>query len=203
MSYTYLLVGALVAFGFVGYLRGWLREVASLAGLLVSWLIVSQLGGVALEFVNRLQLIALFILRDGYDAASPAAVIAEIRRFPLVEPRRPDVFLGVLFGALALVTYLAATRYVRGESSPSARALGVLVGLANGYVLTYLGLRFIAPAARLSLALPLGETDPANQLGAYLPTILVGGVILAIAIALASSKRVGAAGRASPNRAKS
>ena len=202
MSYTYLVVGALVACGLVGYQRGWLREVATLGGLLLAWVATLFLGDWAIALVNRLQLIVAFVVRNGFDATSPALVIQEIRRHPLVDPGHPDLFLGSFFGALVLLAYVLASRFVRAESTTSARALGVLVGLVNGYVLSYLALRFLAPAARVGLTLPESPSDSVHWLGTYLPTLLVGGVVLAIAIALLSTKRAGTGGRAAPNRAK-
>lgn len=202
MSYSYVVVGALVACGIVGYQRGWLREVATLGGLLIAWLATLFLGEPAITVVNRLQLIIAFIARDGFDTTAPASLILDIRRHPLVAPSHADIFLGAFFAALALLAYAAASRFVRPEATTAARALGVLVGLVNGYVLAYLALRFLAPAARVGLTLPVTPSDSVNSLGEYLPTLLVGGVVLAIAIALLSSKRAGTSRRPAPQRAK-
>jgi hypothetical protein len=204
MSYSYLVVGLLVLFGAVGFWRGWLREIGTLAGLLVSWMVLVTVGEALVNAANRVYLIVGFIVRNGFDAPHPEGLIQALRRAPVVDPRHPDLFLGVLFVALAAVVYLAANRYVGPAANWSAQALGLLVGMANGYLVTYLVFHYFAPSARIKLTVSMSPSSVADLLGHYLPTILVAGVLVAIGIALLSSRRLSGKGspRAVPGRTK-
>jgi hypothetical protein len=189
--YTYVVVLAIVAFAILGVLRGWLREIAALGGLLLAWLAVLAAGGALVAGMNHLWLMVSFTLAGGFDSTSPGTVLDSLRRAPLVDPRHPDVVLGVAFIGLAAVAFVAASRYAPPATAISARALGLLVGIANGYLLSYLCLRFLAPAARVGLSLPINPGPAVDALGHYLPTLLLLGVGVAIVIALLSSKRLG------------
>jgi hypothetical protein len=202
--YTYVVIVAVVLFAILGFQRGWLRETASLAGLLVAWLAVLTLGETFVAFANRLFLMTRFTLAGGYDSLSPGVILDSLRREPLIDPRHPDVILGILFLALAVGSFVVVSRIAPEASAASARALGLLVGVANGYLVSYLALRFLVPAARFGLALPLNPGDAVESLGQSLPTLLLAGVVIAIAISLFSSHRVGGktAPRVSAGRAK-
>jgi hypothetical protein len=202
--YTYLIAAGIGVFAILGFRRGWLREIATLGGLLLAWLIVLALGGAFIAFANRLWLIARFTSQGGFDTTNPEALLDALRRAPLIDPRHPDVVQGVIFLALAGAAFFAANRFAPAATSPSARALGFLVGMATGYLVCYLGLRFLVPAARVGLALPASIGDVSDSLGQYLPTLLLVGVVIAILIALLSSRRLGArsGGRAAAGRVK-
>jgi hypothetical protein len=202
--YTYLVLVGIVLFALVGFQRGWLQEVATLGGLLLAWLIVLALGGLFVAGINRVVLMARFTIDDGFDSPAPGAMLETLRRMPALDPRHPDVVLGILFVGLATAAFLAAQRFAPPASSGAARALGVLVGIANGYLVCYLALRFLVPAARLGFDLPNLPTSGATTLGQYLPTLLLVGVLVTIGLALVSSKRIGgkSSGRISPSRMK-
>lgn len=203
MIYSYLVMGALLLFGALGFWRGWLREIATLAGLLLCWMLLVSIGETFVSFVNRVQMIVVFVVRDGFDAGQPGALIQAIRRHPLVDPRHPDFFLGVLLAILTVALFLAANRFVAPAAGWSSQALGALVGLANGYLLTYLAFRYFAPSARINLAVSVNPSSVGDGLGQYLPTVLVAGVILAIGIALLSSRRLSPrAGSRAPGRSR-
>lgn len=198
MIYSYLIVGVLVLFGALGFWWGWLRSVAVLAGVLVIWMVLASVGEALIGLTNRLYLIVAFIIRDGFDARQPGAVIETLRRNPAVDPSHPDFFLGVIYVVLTVLVFLAASRHVAAAASWSAQALGALVGLADGYVLTYLAFHYFAPAVRVRLPALMSTTDVGDVLGRYLPTLLVAGVILAIGIALLSSRRLSGKGNPRP-----
>ncbi len=201
MTLTILAIVAVVAFGSLGFWRGWLREVATVAGLLVAWLVLVGAGALAISLVNRLYLMVAFTARGGFDSASPGAILQTLRANPLIGPGRPGAFDAVLFTGLAIAAYLVANRFAPAVSQPSARMLGALIGLANGYLLVYLALRYVAPALPFSVS--QFAPSPADVLGRYLPTVLLVGVLLAIGISLASSRRFGGRStRMAPGRAK-
>src|SRR6185437_17172391 len=112
MSYSYLVIGGLVVFGALGFWRGWLREIVTLAGLLVAWMILDSTGGALVGFVNRVYLTLGFVIRDGVDAAHPTTLILALRQSPLLDPRHPDLYLGLLMTMAAAGVYYAAIRLV-------------------------------------------------------------------------------------------
>ena len=201
MILSYLVIGVLAVFGVIGFWRGWLREVATLAGLLVSWMLLITLGETFIGLVNRLFLMAAFTLRGGFDARDPSLLLRELRQRPLVDPRHPDLFLGLLVLLLAAAAFAAANRLVARASGWSAQGLGALVGVANGYLIAYLSLHYLAPAQPAGLAPGVNAWSVAETLGQYLPTVLLVGVGLAVVIALISSRRL--SGRSSPRPARS
>jgi hypothetical protein len=202
--YTYLVVAGIVLFALLGFQRGWLREVATLGGLLLGWLIALALGGAFVATVNRIVMMARFTLAGGFDSTSPGILLEALRREPLIEPRHPDLVIGALFIVLAAAAFLAAMRFAPSVATFSGRALGFLVGMANGYLVCYLALRFLVPAARVSFAVPVLPTEAELPLGQYLPTVLLAGVLVTIGLALLSGKRIGgkSGGRVAAGRAR-
>ena len=198
MNELAVMVVAIVAFGVIGFWRGWLREVGTLAGLLLSWLIVTALHDPLIGFVNRLALIWTFTLRGGFDVNQPGVLIAVLKRAPLVNSAHAATFAGLVLVVLALISYLAAQRFVTPPANPSAQVIGALVGLVNGYLLLYLIFHYLAPGAVLPVPGSLGNSTVSGTLGHYLTTLLVGGIVLVIAISLLSSARLSGRGTSRP-----
>ena len=190
MSYLYLIAAILALFGAVGFWRGWLQEIGFLAGLLIGWMAIVALGPGLVDVANRIHLMVGFAFQGGFDQLNPGPLLQDLRQSPLVDPRRPDAFLGAVFLVLAVLAFLAASHFVAPASNFAARVLGLMVGLANGYLLTYLIFRYLAPSAQLSLGGSLDASAVADMLGTYLSTVLIVGVLLAIGIALLSSRRI-------------
>lgn len=196
MIYPYVVLAIVIGGAAVGFHRGWLREIATLGGLLVAWLCVTTLGGTLVGSVNRIYLIVRFTIDGGFDSPIPAVMLDVIRKAPLVDPRHAQFFLGIVFVLLAIGAFALASRFAPPSAAASGRALGVLVGLVNGYLVAYLGLRYLAPDARSSLGLGLFPGNLVDELGRYLPTILIAGVVMTIAIALLSSRKGSSRGAA-------
>lgn len=188
MIYQYLLLVLLVGMSALGFWRGWLREIGLTAGLLIVWLLLIVAGTGALGFVNRAYLTVRFVLAGGVDARQPDLLLQSLRARPLVDPRHPEVFLGIAFVVLAGTMFAATHRFIAPAGSRSAQLLGLLIGLANGYLVAYFAFHYFAPSAHIRLPLAMAVTDVADVLGANLATILIVGVVIAIAIALLSSR---------------
>jgi hypothetical protein len=202
--YPYVVLAIVVGGAALGFRRGWLREIATLGGLLLAWLCVTTFGNMVINFVNRVVLIARFTVGGGFDSPTPGGLLDVLRKAPLVDPRHAETFLGIVFVFLAIVAFVAASRFAPPSGAASGRALGALVGLANGYLVSYVGLRYLAPSARSGLDLGFFSGSLVDGLGRYLPTLLIAGVVIAIAIALVSSRRGSGRGssRVAPGRAK-
>jgi hypothetical protein len=189
---TYAIGLMLIAFAGFGFWHGWLREATTLAGLLLTWSLVLFVGRALIGFLNRLYLILVFTVQGGFDSRAPGAMIDALRRSPPIDPRHPELVFAVLFVALLAVTYLGSFRYVARVDTLKGRLLGALVGLADGYLVVYLALRFVAPVLGLGLQWS-GFAVASAVLERNLTTLLVVGVCLIVGIALLSSS--GGAGR--------
>jgi len=175
---------ALVAAGTLGFRRGWVREVATLGMLLLSWLVVVALGFSIVGSIDKLALMLAFTWQDGFDAADPAAVLRELRLAPAIDPWHADWFYAALFllgvvGAYVLSSHLGA----RGETAVDA-LLGGLAGAVNGYVVAYVLLGYLQAGARGGAV-----ADGFSLLGGYAATVVVAVVVGAVAIAMLTSLR--------------
>lgn len=191
---TYVVAIVVLVFAGLGFWRGWLREAATLAGLLLSWSLVVFLGHALIDFLNRLFMILAFIVQDGFDARSPGALIEELRRNPPIDPGHPEAVFALLFVALLGLTYLGTARYVARADGLRGRVLGALVGISDGYLVVYLFLRFVAPVLGLGLEWS-GFDVVSTVLERNLTTLLVVGVSLIVGIALLSSSGAPTKGR--------
>jgi len=198
----YVLGAIGLVFAAIGFQRGWLREVATLGGVLFAWLIIVVVGPILVAFVNRLALMARFTLAGGFDSSVPGVILVRLREAPLVDPRQPTAVLGIALIALVASAYLASNHWVEGAGSTTGRAIGILASIANGYLVLYLALRYLLPANGNYPVLHV-LTQIANALGSFLPTVLLGGVIVTISLALLSSRRpTGRGSSRSPSRAR-
>ncbi|MBI2940786.1 MAG: hypothetical protein HYY04_10150 [Chloroflexi bacterium] len=191
-----IVVLVLIGFGAVGFQRGWLREITTLGVLLLGWLILAALGWDIVLATNKAYLALQFTLVGGFDAVDANALLRQLRAQPLINPRSPDLFLAFLYVLAAAGGYYAGQRLAPPRRTLSTQALGALGGAVNGYLITYVLVRYASPEARLSVSFNLTTGTIADTLGQYLSALLLAGIILAIALALLSAIRVrGASGR--------
>ncbi|HEX5416504.1 MAG TPA: hypothetical protein VFZ25_12615 [Chloroflexota bacterium] len=197
----YVLGAVGLIFAAIGFQRGWLREVATLGGLLASWLVIVVVGPLLVWVVNRLALMIAFTVDGGFDSGAPEVLLRHLRAMPLVDPREPTAVVGVALVALVAAAYLGSNRWVEGAGAPRGRILGCLASLANGYLVTYLALRYLLPPQG-SFPILHGLTQVANALGSFLPTALLGGVIVTIGLALLSTRGAVSRGGGRVSRAR-
>ncbi len=187
----------ILAFGVVGYIRGWVREVVSLAGLVFGWAVVLLAGQVLVLVVDRAYLVVVSTARGVFDSPDPGGILRPLRASPLVDPAHPDPLYAVVFALLVIAVYGLGTNSVPGPSGLRSQLLGIPVGLMNGYLLAYALLRFVAPtlvgddlAATTRL---VGQyVTPALGLG----TAVVAGLVLASVRGKGGRARVGRPARA-------
>src|ERR1700682_2709756 len=123
---------AIIAFGVIGFWRGWRREVISLAFALTGVLFLLLNGGNALA-----QLVFVktpIIIHDIFSTGGPAPATTK--------PDSSALLLVTLitFGGIDLLAYYIGNRAFPGKNPPTGeRLLGVLPGLVTGYFLiTYI-----------------------------------------------------------------
>jgi len=184
---VYVLGAVGLVFAAIGFQRGWLREVATIGGLLASWLFIVVVGPLLVWLVNRVAMMIRFLFAGGFDSSAADALLRHLRESPLVNPAEPTAVVGVALIALVAAAYLASNRWVEGAGALNGRILGALAALANGYLVLYLALRYLLPPQG-SFPVLHGLTQVANALGSFLPTALLGGVIVTIGLALLSTR---------------
>lgn len=180
---------ALLAFGTLGYFRGWIRELAALGGVLFVWLVVVAFGLTLVGWANKVALIVTFSWQGGFESTDPLTMIRELRTNPLLDPWQPEWFYVVVFLIGVVATYLASGRMVSRIRGVNDSLLGALAGALNGYVISYVLLGYIQATAGLygSAAGPTREAF--GFLGGYLTTLAVAVVVGVVAIALLGSSR--------------
>ncbi|HEY3082863.1 MAG TPA: hypothetical protein VGM69_23490 [Chloroflexota bacterium] len=187
---------ALLGFGALGFRRGWVREMATLGGLLLSWLFLALFGLTLVGWANKLGLMVAFTWRGGFDVADPSPLMRALRSQPAIDPWRPELFHLVLFAAGAAAAYLASGRLAARPRVTAEAILGALAGALNGYVLAYVLLDYLRIGQRLPGAFGLLGGDSVGVLGPHVATVAIVVVVGAVAIALLTGlRRAGLSGR--------
>ncbi|HEV8636921.1 MAG TPA: hypothetical protein VG370_22100 [Chloroflexota bacterium] len=180
---------ALLGFGALGFRRGWVRELATLGGLLLSWLVLALFGLRLVGWANKLGLIAAFTWRGGFDLADPAPLMGALRAQPAIDPWRPELFHLALFAIGAAAAYAAGGRLAAGPRATADAILGALAGALNGYVLAYVLLDYLRIGPRLPGTLGPMAGDAVGVLGRHVATVAIAVVVGAVAIALLTGRR--------------
>lgn len=185
----YVVGVVILLFGVIGFARGWFREVAALAGLVLGWMLVLLGGRLLVALVDRVYLMVAYTARGGFDAADPGALLRQLRDNPLVDPAHPDPLYAIVFALVVIAAYGGGTRYAPAPESVAAQLLGVPIGLMNGYLLAYALLRYVGPVAVGDDLIPL-----TNLVGRYVtPVLAVGSAVVAgLALALLRGRTRGA-----------
>jgi hypothetical protein len=176
---------ALVAAGTLGFRRGWVRELATLGMILLTWLIVVGLGLSVVDALNKLALMFSFTWEGGFDVADPAALLRQLRLSPAIDPWRPEWFYALLFALGVVGAYLLGGQMAARPSTTFDAVLGGLAGAVNGYAVAYVVLGYLQVSGRATG----GVADASSLLGGYATTVVVAVVIGAVGIAMLTSLR--------------
>jgi hypothetical protein len=175
----------MIAFGIIGFFRGWRREVVSLAFTLTGILFLLLKGG---DAVAQIVFVKMPIVIHDIFGTGPAPVTSQ--------PTSQQVLIVSLitFVVFVAVGYIVGNRVFPDKNpSPATRLLGVLPGLVTGYfIITYLANIFAG-----SPLITLGIGTPAqNLLTSSVPVLILVAIGVAIAGLIASrSKKSGAGGK--------
>ena len=182
----YVVGVVIVAFGVVGFVRGWLREMIALAGLVLGWAAVLLGGQLLVLVVDRAYLMVVSTARGLFDSPDPAGILRPLRANPLVDPAHPDPLYAMIFALIVVGVYFAGARSAPGPDGLLAQILGVPVGLMNGYLLAYALLRYAAPVV---FGDDLAAT--ARLVGQYVTPVLAVGAVVVAGLALATLRGKG------------
>lgn len=189
---------ALVICGAIGFHRGWIRELATLGLILLSWLLVVLVGYGIMSLGNRIALMVQFTWSSGFDSGDPAALLRSLKAIPLIDPSHPEWFYGILFAIGVLAAYLGANRVGATGGIFSESILGALAGALNGYLISFVLLDFVQKTSQAGVRAGSVPSDWPVLPGGNLTTVAIVVVIGIVAIALSSKLR----GSQSPMKAK-
>lgn len=184
---TLMTLTVLAALAVLGLRRGWVREVATLGGLLGAWLILTVAGPVLVDGANRLALMFAFTWFGGFDDYDPAGLLNALRAMPAIDAWHAEWFYMVLFVVAVVAAYLASGRIAQPARATSDSLLGALAGGLNGYLASYVLFERLS-AGRTALG-QAGLVDAPPLLGGHLTTVVVVGVVSAVALALVGAQR--------------
>jgi Colicin V production protein len=164
-------VVAIVAFGVIGFWRGWRREVISLAFALTGVLFLLLNGGDALA-----QLVFVKIPIILHDLVSSG---------PMTTPSKPSpsavlIVTLISFVVIVVAGYLIGNRAFPGGKNlpPADRLLGILPGLITGYFL----ITYIANIFAKSPLITVGFGTPTqNVVTNYVPLLIVVAIVVVVA----------------------
>ncbi|HEY6543228.1 MAG TPA: hypothetical protein VIZ18_19955 [Ktedonobacteraceae bacterium] len=167
---------AMIAFGLIGFWRGWKREVISLAFALTGVLFLLLNGGNALA---QLVFVKMPIIFHYIFSSGPA---------PTPTPPSPTAVLVVTLltfvGIVVLGYYIGNRAFPGGKSlTPGERLLGILPGLITGYFL----ITYISNIFAKSPLITVGFGTPAENLVTnYVPLLIVVAIVVVVAGLIAS-----------------
>jgi uncharacterized membrane protein required for colicin V production len=173
---------AIVAFGVIGFQRGWRREVISLAFTLtcILFLIFGNVGLAQFVYVNLPR--AITTLTTGHQNPQPA---------PTITANDPKVAISTSVAFLVFIAlgYLVSTRVMPKAATTPDRLWGIIPGIIAGYAI----LTFFTNALNKSSLFQLSVNPPnQNLIGSYLLVVFIIIVVVVIlALISASAKKSG------------
>jgi len=178
-------VFAIVAFGVIGFWRGWRREVISLAFALTGVLFLLLNGGDALAQLAFVK--TPIVIHDIFSSG------------PMTTPSKPDptavlIVTLITFVVIVVTGYIIGNRAFPGKTlTPAERLLGVLPGLVTGYFL----ITYIANIFSKSPLITVGFGTPTqNVVTNYVPLLIIVAIVVVVAGLIASrAKKPGGAAK--------
>lgn len=179
MQYLVVLVATLTIFALVGLKRGWLGQVLTFVPILSLWGVFNLKGDALISLVNATYRGIRFFALCGTEEDTAACLQASgVMQAVLVNPDSPGqrrlLFL-VASAVTILVAFTLVARFGKPPHSILQRLAGAVIGVANGFILSYL----VLPLAPLQeqTAIPLAATmvreDSAHTVGPASPLTAV------------------------------
>jgi len=171
---------AIIAFGVIGFQRGWRQEIISLAFTLtgILFLVFGSLGLAQFVFINLPRAMQALLSGTASGTAPPAMTGSD---------PRVAISTGVAFIVFIALGYLISFRVAPKAVNAAERILGVIPAVISGYAI----LTFVTAAFGKTALFTVGVSTPNQSLiGSYLLVIFVV-VVVAVIVALiaASSKK--------------
>jgi hypothetical protein len=157
LPYLAIIAVTMLVTGFIGLMRGWKAQLAILALMAFLWILFSLAGNTLVEFVNDMYRGVLFLTSCVMDA-DPCTCFetSGLAQKTLIDPNNPNqvrLFFTVILASAAVLAYLFVMRLGRRPPKISQKLLGALMGVATGFILSYL---LLSPMLQ-QLPIPLPE----------------------------------------------
>ncbi len=180
-------------FGLVGFRRGANRELITLVGIAISFVVLTQLLEVIVPVVNKLHRLARFATQGGLLADDPTVAWGEVKNLPMLittEAQRRNLG-ALLFALLVGASYYVGFRAAPPASNTMSRVLGLVLGGVNGFIIASYLFRYALVATKATIELSSGAMRDTVMSGQTIGRIAVALVLALIALGLygASHKR--------------
>ena len=171
---------AILAFGVLGFYRGWRREVVSMAFSLAGVLFLYLGGGKSLaQFVFVRLPVILQVVSGGTSSTKPPPPPSDVNVLATTI---------IAFVAIVALGYIIGNRAFPKAVTPADRFLGVIPAVVTGYAL----ITYVTNVFAKSPLITIGVNTPSQSLiGNYLLIIFVVAVVAVIAGLIATNAKKG------------
>lgn len=194
IQYLIVIVAALAGSIAVGLKRGWRGQLMAFVPILVIWALLGATTDGLVASINMAYRGLRFFLACGSQADTSSCVESSgVAGAMLVDANNPEqvrLLLLLIFVCAVSLIFLMVTRFGRRPTSVVQRLLGVVLGVANGFTLSYLVLpllsyrqeiTFAAASASAQEDLSLVAPNLPSSLG--MPSMAAGAVFLVLFVA--------------------
>lgn len=124
-------------FGFIGFRRGILRELAASPAILLAPVLSPWLGRALVPWVNRFYKLALFARYGGLTSDDLQAIMEQVKKVgPLIKTEADVALLGTIcFLVIIALGYILGQLVVKGPGDTLAKWTGAVIGGINGLLL--------------------------------------------------------------------
>jgi len=178
-------------FGLVGFRRGANRELLTLVGVAISFVLLTQLLDSLAPLVNRFHRLGRFALQGGLTADDPTVAWGQVKGLPaLIESDAHKRNLGTLvFALLVAVSYYVGFRAAPGANNGMSRVLGLLLGAVNGFIIASYLFRYALVTTKATIELSSGEMRETLMSGETIGRIATLLIVALIALGLYGATR--------------
>ncbi len=178
-------------FGVLGFRRGANRELVTLVGIAIAFVLLTQLSDAIVPIVNKLHRMGRFVVRGGLLADDPTVVWGEVKNLPMLvssEAHRRNLAT-LLFALLVAVSYIAGSRAAADGGNSLSRILGLVLGAVNGFIIASYLFRYALVATKATIELSSGAMRETVMSGQTVGKIIVALVLALIALGLYGASR--------------
>ncbi len=166
LQFLIVVVAALTASTALGLKRGWRGQLMAFVPIVSIWALLSAKGNALVGLVNvAYKGFQFFTSCSGEAGSAACAQAAEVTTAVLVDPSSPDqarpLFLTV-FVLTVVVAFVFVVRFGRKPASILQRLMGAVIGIANGFTLSYLLLPMLP--YRQQIPLPVAASAAEGEL---------------------------------------
>jgi hypothetical protein len=173
IQYLIVIVAALAVSIAVGLKRGWRGQVMAFVPIVVVWALLGVNKDGLVGSVNAgYRGLRVFLACGSQSDSQSCLESAGVAGAALVDPGNPEqvrLLLLLFFVCTVALVFLFVTRFGRRPTSLVQRLLGAVLGVANGFTLSYLVLPFLP--YRQEIILPTSSASAAEDLSPVAPNL--------------------------------